>query len=103
MRAVVIPEVNADWVVQELETPKPGPGEVLIRVRASGLCRNEIASSRGQLTFPSISPAVPGHEPVGSIVDAGPGVTSRLPYLADLGVDAVAPAGDATTAGWAGR
>jgi dehydrogenase len=74
---VVIPEVNAEWVVREVPTPQPGPGEVLIRVRACGLCGNDIAASRGLLPFPSVSPAVPGHEPVGEVVDTGPGVTSR--------------------------
>lgn len=78
MRAVVIPKVNAEWALHEIPTPQPGPGEVLIRVRASGLCGTDVAASRGLLPFPSISPAVPGHEPVGEVVDAGPGVTSCL-------------------------
>lgn len=78
MRAVVIPRVNAEWVLQEITTPQAGPGEVLIRVRACGLCGNDVAASRGLLPFPSISPAVPGHEPVGEVVDTGPGVTSCL-------------------------
>jgi 2-desacetyl-2-hydroxyethyl bacteriochlorophyllide A dehydrogenase len=78
MRAVVIPGVDAEWTVLEVPTPQPGPGEVLIRVRACGLCGNDVAASRGRLPFPSISPTIPGHEPVGDIVDAGPGVTCRL-------------------------
>lgn len=77
MRAVVVPGVDAEWVLQEIPTPQPGPGEVLIRVRASGLCGDDVAATRGRLPFPRISPAVPGHEPVGEIVDAGPGVTFR--------------------------
>ncbi len=77
MQAVVIPAVNATWVLQEVPTPQPGPGEVLIRVRACGLCGNDIAASKGLLPFPAISPAIPGHEPVGEVVASGPGVTSR--------------------------
>lgn len=77
MRAVVIPEINAEWVLMEIPTPRPGPGEVLIRVRACGLCGTDVAASRGLLQFPSVSPAVPGHEPVGEVVDTGPGVTCR--------------------------
>jgi 2-desacetyl-2-hydroxyethyl bacteriochlorophyllide A dehydrogenase len=78
MRAVVVPAGDADWMVQEILTPQPGPGEVLIRVRACGLCRDDVAAARGELPFPMrIVPAVPGHEPVGEVVDAGPGVTSR--------------------------
>jgi dehydrogenase len=77
MKAAVIPEVNAAWVIQEVPTPRPGAGEVLIRVRASGLCGNDVAASRGLIPFPSVSPAIPGHEPVGEVVETGPGVTSR--------------------------
>lgn len=77
MKAVVIPEVNADWVLQDVPTPSPGPGEVLIRVRACGICGNDVAASKGYLPFPSFSPAIPGHEPVGEVVAAGDGVTSR--------------------------
>lgn len=77
MKAVVIPEVNATWALQEVPTPRPGPGDVLIRVRASGVCGNDVAASRGLLPFPSCSPAIPGHEPVGEVVATGPGVTSR--------------------------
>ena len=77
MKAAVIPEVGAPWVLQEVPTPRPGPGEVLIRVRACGVCGNDVAASRGLLPFPSFSPAIPGHEPVGEVVETGPGVTSR--------------------------
>lgn len=77
MKAAVIPDVNAAWVIQEVPTPRPGPGEVLIRVRASGICGNDVAASRGLLPFPSFSPAIPGHEPVGEVAETGPGVTSR--------------------------
>jgi len=76
MKAVVIPEVNATWVLQEVPTPRPGPAEVLIRVRACGICGNDVAASRGLLPFPSFSPAIPGHEPVGEVEETGPGVTS---------------------------
>lgn len=77
MKAAVIPAVNAPWVVQDVPTPRPGPGDVLIRVHASGICGNDVAAARGQLPFPSFSPAIPGHEPVGEIVEIGADVTSR--------------------------
>ncbi|MEU4776281.1 alcohol dehydrogenase catalytic domain-containing protein [Micromonospora sp. NPDC023644] len=77
MRAAVVPEVNARWEVVELPTPRPGPGEVLVRVRASGLCVNDVLASRGAIPFPAVSPAVPGHEPVGEVVEVGAGVTAR--------------------------
>jgi D-arabinose 1-dehydrogenase-like Zn-dependent alcohol dehydrogenase len=38
MKAAVVPEVHGKWTIQEVPTPEPGPGEVLIRIQASGLC-----------------------------------------------------------------
>ncbi|WBB82488.1 alcohol dehydrogenase catalytic domain-containing protein [Micromonospora sp. WMMD882] len=77
MRAAVLPGVGAGWEVRELPVPRPGPGAVLIRVRASSICVNDVLASRGALPFPGADPAVPGHEPVGEVVAVGPGVTSR--------------------------
>ncbi|MDP9870270.1 MULTISPECIES: alcohol dehydrogenase catalytic domain-containing protein [Streptosporangium] len=77
MKAAVIPEVNAAWELREVPTPRPGPGEVLIRVHASGICHNDVLATRGIIPFPAFSPAVTGHEPVGEVVEVGAGVTSR--------------------------
>ena len=77
MKAVVIPEVNGSWELREVPTPQPGPGEVLIRIRASAFCYNDILSSQGAIPFPMTDPAIAGHEPVGEVVEVGDGVTSR--------------------------
>ncbi|MFD0692226.1 alcohol dehydrogenase catalytic domain-containing protein [Actinomadura fibrosa] len=77
MRAAVIPDVASRWRVDEVPVPEPGPGEVLVRVRASGLCVNDVLATAGAIPFPSVRPAVTGHEPAGEVVAAGPGVTSR--------------------------
>ncbi|MEV6647304.1 alcohol dehydrogenase catalytic domain-containing protein [Amycolatopsis sp. NPDC051371] len=77
MKAIVIPGVGGAWEVREVPTPVPGPGEVLVRVRASGVCANDVLAAKGILPFPSTDPAIPGHEPVGEIVETGPGVTGR--------------------------
>jgi dehydrogenase len=77
MRAAVIPGVNARWEIREVPTPRPGPGEVLIRVRACGVCYNDVLTTKAVIPFPSVSPAITGHEPAGEIVELGPGVTSR--------------------------
>ena len=78
MKAAVIPEVNGTWELREVPTPEPGPGQVLIRVHACGVCYNDVLATRGGIPFPAISPAITGHEPVGEVVATGPGVTSRL-------------------------
>jgi alcohol dehydrogenase/propanol-preferring alcohol dehydrogenase len=77
MKAIVIPEVGGTWEVCEVPTPVPGHGELLVRVLASGVCWNDVQAGKGVLPFPSTDPAIPGHEPVGEVVEVGPGVTSR--------------------------
>jgi dehydrogenase len=77
MKAAVIPEVNGVWELREVPDPRPGPGEVLIRVHACGVCHNDVLATQGAIPFPAMSPAITGHEPVGRIVEVGPGVTTR--------------------------
>jgi alcohol dehydrogenase, propanol-preferring len=50
------------------EVPEPGPGELLIRVTASAVCRTDLHVVEGDLP-PHKSPVVPGHEVVGRVVD----------------------------------
>ncbi|MER6662917.1 alcohol dehydrogenase catalytic domain-containing protein [Amycolatopsis japonica] len=77
MRAAVIPGVNEKWEVRDVPTPAPGPGEVLVEVRACGICYNDILATRGAIPFPATDPAIPGHEVAGVVVEVGAGVTSR--------------------------
>ncbi|MEV4518527.1 alcohol dehydrogenase catalytic domain-containing protein [Dactylosporangium sp. NPDC049525] len=77
MKAAVIPAVNTAWELRDIPQPQPGAGEVLIRVHACGVCSNDVLATVGALPFPSIEPAVTGHEAVGEVVDVGPGVRSR--------------------------
>jgi D-arabinose 1-dehydrogenase-like Zn-dependent alcohol dehydrogenase len=59
--------------LQELPLPEPGPGEILIRVRAAGLCRTDSLVMQGLLA--SGDPLIPGHELAGEITGLGTGVT----------------------------
>ena len=70
MQAVVIREVGA-FALADVPVPEPGPGEALIRVSVTGLCRTDLKIVRHghrDLTLPR----VPGEEVVGEIVDLGP-------------------------------
>ena len=70
MQAVVIREVGA-FELADLPVPEPGPGEALIRVSVTGLCRTDLKIVRHghrDLTLPR----VPGEEVVGEIVGLGP-------------------------------
>lgn len=57
----------------DLPTPKAGPGQILIRVRACGVCRTDLHVVDGDLTEPKL-PIVPGHEIVGIVEALGDGV-----------------------------
>jgi len=54
----------------ELAVPRPGPGQLLIRVHACGVCRTDLHVIDGELTKPKL-PLIPGHEIVGSVVELG--------------------------------
>ncbi len=73
MRAAVLNEINKPWSLATLPDPKPAEGQVLIRMRASGMCGTDLHVHRGHI--PVSLPKILGHEPVGEIVALGPGVT----------------------------
>jgi len=52
--------------------PKPGPGQILLRVHECGVCRTDLHVVDGELTQPKL-PLVPGHEIVGTVVEKGEG------------------------------
>jgi 2-desacetyl-2-hydroxyethyl bacteriochlorophyllide A dehydrogenase len=72
MRAAVLVAPNSPWEIRTLPDPRPAPGQVLIRIRASGMCGTDMHVHHG--VFPVPMPLVAGHEPVGEIVELGPGV-----------------------------
>jgi S-(hydroxymethyl)glutathione dehydrogenase/alcohol dehydrogenase len=57
--------------IQTVETDGPGPGEVLVRIGAAGLCHTDLEVIEGQLAYPM--PIVLGHEAAGTIAAVGPG------------------------------
>lgn len=73
MRAAVIAKFNEPWQIRDLPDPRPAPGQVLIRVHASGMCFTDVHANHG--VFPLTPPFVAGHEPAGVIVELGAGVT----------------------------
>ncbi len=73
MRAMVMDRPGVALVARELPTPAPGPGEVLVKVTACGVCRTDLHVVDGELTEPKL-PLVPGHEIVGRVAGLGTGV-----------------------------
>jgi len=63
--------------IVELELAPPGPGEVLVRVHAAGLCHSDLSVIDG--SRPRVMPMVLGHEAAGEVVEAGAGVDDLRP------------------------
>jgi len=70
--------------MEDLPEPQPGPGQVLIRVRACGVCRTDLHVVEGELETRK-SPVIPGHQVVGVVERCGPGAT-RFASGARVGV-----------------
>ena len=69
---MVLERPGQPLVLQELPVPEPGPGQVLLRVRACGVCRTDLHIVDGELPDPKL-PLVLGHQIVGEVVRTGPG------------------------------
>lgn len=74
MRAMVLEEVGKPLVMRELPVPEPAPHQVLVRVRACGVCRTDLHVFDGELPNPKL-PLILGHEIVGEIVAVGAAVS----------------------------
>lgn len=82
MRAVVLenpgPIDQHPLAVRDVPVPEPGPGQVLVRVEACGVCRSNLHMVEGDWRshgVPGFLPIVPGHEVVGMVSALGPNVT----------------------------
>ena len=73
MKAMLLDRSREPLRLAELPVPEPGPGQVLIKVSACGVCRTDLHVVDGELTEPRL-PIVPGHEIVGRVAGTGPGV-----------------------------
>lgn len=77
MRAVVWEGPGVPMRVEEVPDPRPGPGEVLVRVAATGVCHTDLHVIKGEIAFPA--PGVLGHEISGEVVALGEGVEGLSP------------------------
>ncbi len=72
MRAMVLERQRQPLESAELPEPRPGTGQVLISVAACAVCRTDLHIADGDLERPKL-PLVPGHQIVGTVVEAGEG------------------------------
>ncbi|HKS46907.1 MAG TPA: alcohol dehydrogenase AdhP [Amycolatopsis sp.] len=75
MKAAVVPEFNAKLEIRDLPVPEPGPGQVLVRMVASGICHTDIHAAHGDWPVKPNPPFVPGHEGIGVVEKPGQGAT----------------------------
>ncbi|MBI4912880.1 MAG: zinc-dependent alcohol dehydrogenase family protein [Acidobacteria bacterium] len=74
MRALRLHSPGSPLVLEELPRPLPGPGELLLRVEACGVCRTDLHLLEGELEGARL-PVVPGHQIVGIVEALGKGAT----------------------------
>jgi NDMA-dependent alcohol dehydrogenase len=85
-RAAVLWDVGQDWKIEEVELDEPGPGEIVVKTRAAGLCHSDEHLVQGDMAIanadmealglPPMFPIIGGHEGSGEIIHVGVGVTS---------------------------
>src|SRR6516165_403965 len=75
MKAAVVPAVGSSWQIKDVPQPQLGPGQVLVKMQASGICYTDVHQTLGHIPGPF--PRILGHEPVGEIVAVAPDVTTR--------------------------
>lgn len=76
MKAMVLEKIGGPLKLEELPMPKPGKGEVLLEVKACGVCRTDLHIFDGELPKPKL-PLILGHQVVGIIKEVGEGVKLR--------------------------
>ena len=76
MKAMVLKEYNRFMEMEDVEKPAVGENDVLIRVKACGICHTDLKIFRGEIPPPIVTlPHTPGHEVAGEVVEIGDKVT----------------------------
>jgi alcohol dehydrogenase, propanol-preferring len=75
MCAAVVEAFDRPLELREVAIPTAGPGEIVVRIEASGLCHTDIHAAHGDWPVKPTPPFTPGHEGVGIVEEIGPGVT----------------------------
>lgn len=75
MKAAVVREFGEPLAIEEVPIPTPGPGEVLVKVAACGVCHTDLHAADGDWPVKPSPPFIPGHEVAGHVAALGAGVT----------------------------
>jgi propanol-preferring alcohol dehydrogenase len=74
MRAAVVRAFGKPLAIEEVPVPVPGPGEVLVKIVATGVCHTDLHAADGDWPVKPTPPFIPGHEGAGVVVALGAGV-----------------------------
>ena len=78
-RAAILHAINSPLTVEEIEIPPLKPGQVLVRMRFSGVCHSQINEIRGLKGEDKFLPHLLGHEGGGEVIEIGGDVTKVAP------------------------
>lgn len=90
MRAAVARAFKAPLLIEEVDVPAPGPGELLVKIEATGVCHTDLHAVDGDWPVKPNLPLIPSHEGVGYVAAVGTGVAGikegdavGIPWLHD--------------------
>jgi propanol-preferring alcohol dehydrogenase len=75
MQAAVVHAYGQPLRLEEVRVPLPGPGQILVKIAASGVCHTDLHAADGDWPVQPPLPFIPGHEGVGFVAAVGSGVT----------------------------
>ncbi len=76
MHAAVVEQLGQPLVLREMPVPSPGPGQILVKTEACGVCHTDLHAAKGDWPAKPTLPFIPGHEGIGIVCALGAGVTA---------------------------
>jgi propanol-preferring alcohol dehydrogenase len=76
MQAAVVETFGKPLVLKEVDIPTPGPGQILVKTEACGVCHTDLHAAAGDWPLKPALPFIPGHEAIGLVAEVGAGVTN---------------------------
>jgi propanol-preferring alcohol dehydrogenase len=76
MQAAMVVAFGKPLVMRDVPIPTPGPGQILVKTEACGVCHTDLHAARGDWPVKPTPPFIPGHEAIGLVVELGAGVTA---------------------------
>jgi len=74
MKAAIVKAFGKPLVIEDTPIPRPGTGEVLVKIVATGVCHTDLHAADGDWPVKPTPPFIPGHEGAGIVAAVGPGV-----------------------------